>query len=233
MARAMQAQVLTAGVDEAGRGPLAGPVVAAAVILDPQRSIRGLRDSKQLTAERRCVLAQRIRERALGFAIAEADHAEIDLFNILQATLLAMKRALIDLPVRPVRILIDGNRAPRLSDCFADCEVQTVVGGDALIACISAASILAKTHRDALMARLDGDHPGYGLAQHFGYATRVHLSALVRLGPSPIHRASFNPLRSWLSGALPFGVLPAEAQLCGSEADEAALEQSAPTEACA
>ncbi|HTT03996.1 MAG TPA: ribonuclease HII [Steroidobacteraceae bacterium] len=228
-----QVQVLTAGVDEAGRGPLAGPVVAAAVILDPQRVIRGLRDSKQLTAERRCVLAQRIRERALGFAIAEADHAEIDLLNILQATLLAMKRALIDLPVRPVRILIDGNRAPRLSDCFADCEVQTVVGGDALFACISAASILAKTHRDALMARLDADHPGYGLGRHFGYATRVHLSALVRLGPSPIHRTSFNPLRSWLSGALPFGVLPAEASLCSSEADEAALQDLGPAEACA
>jgi len=213
-------------VDEAGRGPLAGPVVAAAVILDPRRSIRGLRDSKQLTAERREVLAQRIRERALGFAIAESDHAEIDLLNILQATLLAMKRALIDLPVRPARILIDGNRAPRLSDCFADCEVQTVIGGDALIACISAASILAKTHRDALMTRLDGDHPGYGLSRHFGYATRVHLSALVRLGPSPIHRTSFNPLRSWLSGALPFGVLLREGELGDSEADAAALEDT-------
>jgi ribonuclease HII len=205
---------------------LAGPVVAAAVILDPQRSIRGLRDSKQLTPGRREVLAQRIRERALGFAIVESDHCEIDLLNILQATLLAMKRALIDLPVRPERILIDGNRAPRLSDCFADCEVQTVVGGDDLHACISAASILAKTYRDALMARLDGENPGYGLAQHFGYATRVHLTALVRLGPSPIHRASFNPLRSWLSGALPFGVLPTDALLCGSEADEAALDET-------
>jgi ribonuclease HII len=231
-AQATQTQPLTAGVDEAGRGPLAGPVVAAAVILDPQRTIRGLRDSKQLTAKRREVLAQRIRERALGFAIAEADHSEIDLFNILQATLLAMKRALLDLPVRPARILIDGNRAPHLADCFADCEVQTVVGGDALVACISAASILAKTHRDALMGRLDGDHPGYGLGQHFGYGTRVHLAALVRLGPSPIHRVSFNPLRSWLSGALPFGVLPAEAQLCSCEADEAALAATGPAEAC-
>lgn len=222
------ARELTAGVDEAGRGPLAGPVVAAAVILDPRRSIRGLRDSKQLTPERRAVLGQRIRERALAYAIVESDHAEIDLLNILQATLLAMKRALIDLPLRPERILIDGNRAPRLSDCFADCEVHTVVGGDALCACISAASILAKTHRDALMVRLDADHPGYGLGQHFGYATRVHLEALVRLGPSPIHRTSFNPLRSWLSGALPFGVLPAEGQLCGSEAEEMALDAALP-----
>lgn len=211
------AQTLTAGVDEAGRGPLAGPVVAAAVILDPRRVIRGLRDSKQLTPQRRALLAQRIRERALGYAIAEADHTEIDLLNILQASLLAMKRALMNLPLRPARILIDGNRAPWLHDCFADCEVQTIVSGDALVACISAASILAKTHRDALMGRLDAHYPGYGLARHFGYATRVHLQALVRLGPSAIHRTSFNPLRSWLSGELPFGVLSAPVALCDSE----------------
>ena len=201
--------MLIAGVDEAGRGPLAGPVVAAAVILDPRRAIRGLRDSKQLTSERRTLLAQRIFAHALGVGIAEADHAEIDLLNILQATLLAMKRALLDLPVRPTRIMIDGDRAPRLNDCFADCEVHTVVGGDALVGCISAASIIAKTHRDALMQRMDSQYPGYGLARHFGYGTRLHIRALVRLGPSAIHRVSFNPLRSWLSGALPFGVLPA------------------------
>jgi ribonuclease HII len=213
-------QALIAGVDEAGRGPLAGPVVAAAVILDPKRQIRGLRDSKQLTAERRDVLAQRIRERALAVAVAVADHGEVDLFNILQAALLAMKRALIDLPTRPTHILIDGNRAPRLNDCFADCEVKTVVRGDALIPSISAASIIAKTYRDAMMARLDDEYPGYGLGQHFGYATRAHLSALVRLGPAAIHRASFNPLRSWISGALPFGVLPSDVALCESELDE-------------
>ncbi len=143
--------MLVAGVDEAGRGPLAGPVVAAAVILDPKRPIRGLRDSKQLTPERRAVLAERIRERALGVAVAVADHGEMDLFNILQATLLAMKWALLDLPVRPGYIRIDGNCAPQLNDCFADCEVKTVIGGDASVACISAASIIAKTHRDALM----------------------------------------------------------------------------------
>lgn len=200
-------RALIAGVDEAGRGPLAGPVVAAAVILDPKRPIRGLRDSKQLPAHERTRLAQRIRERALAVAIAEADHHEIDLFNILQATLLAMKWALLDLPTRPSEIMIDGNCAPQLYDCFGDCKVTTIVSGDALVPCISAASIIAKTHRDALMRRLDQDHPGYGLAMHFGYGTRAHLSALVRLGPSPIHRRSFNPLRSWLSGELPMGSL--------------------------
>jgi ribonuclease HII len=206
--------MLVAGVDEAGRGPLAGPVVAAAVVLDPLRPIRGLRDSKQLLPERRAILAGRIRERALGVAVATADHGEIDLFNILQATLLAMKWALLDLPVRPEKIMIDGNCAPQLNDCFADCEVETVIGGDACVASISAASIIAKTHRDALMLGLDVSYPGYGLGQHFGYATRDHLAALARLGPSPIHRRSFNPVRSWLSGELPPGCLPTGMRLC-------------------
>jgi ribonuclease HII len=212
-------QGLIAGVDEAGRGPLAGPVVAAAVILDPKRPIRGLRDSKQLEPDERTRLAQRIRERALGVAIAEADHHEIDLFNILQATLLAMKWALLDLPRRPDEIMIDGNCAPQLHDCFGDCKVTTVISGDALVPCISAASIIAKTYRDALMRRLDAEHPGYGMNVHFGYATRVHLIALARLGPSPIHRRSFNPLRSWLSGAVPMGSLeglPHGSPLCES-----------------
>jgi ribonuclease HII len=214
---------LIAGVDEAGRGPLAGPVVAAAVILDPKRPIRGLRDSKQLTAERRAVLALRIRERAIGVAVAEADHGEIDLFNILQATLLAMKWALLGLPERPTEIHIDGNFAPQLHDCFGDCAVRTLIGGDALMPCISAASIIAKTHRDALMRRLDQSYPGYGLAQHFGYATRMHLHALVRLGPSPIHRRSFNPVRGWLSGEIPIGEFFAsdlldDVELCESSA---------------
>jgi len=198
---------LVAGVDEAGRGPLAGPVVAAAVILDPGRPIRGLRDSKQLDPEQRARLAQRIRERALAVAVAEADHREIDLFNILQATLLAMKWALLELPMRPAEIMIDGNCTPQLHDCFGECRVKAIIGGDALVPCISAASIIAKTHRDALMRRLDDEHPGYGLSLHFGYATRAHLLALSRLGPSPIHRRSFNPLRSWLSGERPMGSL--------------------------
>ncbi len=211
--------MLIAGVDEAGRGPLAGPVVAAAVILDPKRPIRGLRDSKQLTPERRAVLALRIQERALGVAVAIADHHEVDLFNILQATLLAMKWALLALPQRPSEIHIDGNMSPQLHDCFGDCLVRTLVRGDALMPCISAASIIAKTHRDALMMRLDESYPGYGLAQHFGYATRAHLSALARLGPSPIHRRSFNPVRGWLSGEIPFGEisnLPPGIELCES-----------------
>ena len=202
---------LVAGVDEAGRGPLAGPVVAAAVILDPTRPIRGLRDSKQLEPQQRERLAQRIHERALGVAIAEADHHEIDLFNILQATLLAMKWALLGLPIRPTHIMIDGNCSPQLHDCFGDCVVKTIISGDALVPCISAASIIAKTYRDALMRRLDGDYPGYGLGVHFGYGTRAHLVALARLGPSPIHRRSFNPLREWLVEGLPTGRLLCDA----------------------
>ncbi|HWW20959.1 MAG TPA: ribonuclease HII [Steroidobacteraceae bacterium] len=198
---------LIAGVDEAGRGPLAGPVVAAAVILDPAQRIRGLRDSKQLSAERREVLAERIRERALAWAVAQSDHDEIDAINILQATLLAMRRALLGLSARPTQIIIDGNCAPQLHDCFAECVIRTVVGGDASVACVSAASIIAKTYRDAWMVRQDERYPGYGLGKHFGYCTRSHVKALVALGPSAIHRRSFNPLKSWLSGELRFGTL--------------------------
>jgi ribonuclease HII len=192
---------LIAGVDEAGRGPLAGPVVAAAVILNPARPIRGLRDSKQLTPARREVLAQRIRERAVAWAVAQSDHDEIDAINILQASLLAMRRALLLLSTRPTKIIIDGNCAPHLHDCFAECEVQTVIRGDDLVRSVSAASILAKTYRDALMVREDVRFPGYGLAKHFGYATRAHVRAMIQLGPSAIHRRSFDPLRSWLAGA--------------------------------
>jgi ribonuclease HII len=191
---------LIAGVDEAGRGPLAGPVVAAAVILDPTRQIRGLRDSKQLLPERREVLAARIRERALAWAIGQADHQEIDRLNILQATFLAMRRALLGLTMRPLKIIIDGNCAPQLHDCFGECVVRTVIGGDDLVPAISAASIIAKTYRDALMVREDARFPGYGLATHFGYGTRAHVKAMIALGPCAIHRRSFNPLKSWLSG---------------------------------
>ena len=189
---------LLAGVDEAGRGPLAGPVVAAAVILDATRPIEGLRDSKKLSAARRTALAAQIRERALGWAIAEASAAEIDALNILQATLLAMQRALRQLLPRPLHIIIDGNKAPQLTDLEENCLVETLVRADDLVPAVSAASILAKTWRDALMSDLDRDYPGYGLAQHQGYPTAAHLASLAKLGPTPIHRRSFAPVRSCL-----------------------------------
>jgi ribonuclease HII len=187
-----------AGVDEAGRGPLAGPVVAAAVILDPLRPIAGLRDSKRLQPARRETLALQIRAQALGFGIALAQAGEIDEINILNATLLAMRRALEALAVPVDRIMIDGNKAPQVPDSLKHCTVETIVRGDDLVPAISAASILAKTHRDALMCRLDVLYPGYGLARHFGYPTPEHLAALQRLGPSPIHRRSFAPVRAVL-----------------------------------
>jgi ribonuclease HII len=193
----VRTQVL-AGVDEAGRGPLAGPVVAAAVVLDPLRPIVGLRDSKQLTARQRARLAVLIRERAGAFALGVASVEEIDRLNILQATLLAMRRALQALALCPTHIIIDGNKAPHLADLFGDCPVETLVRGDDLVPAISAASILAKTWRDAHMAALDAQYPGFGLARHQGYPTAAHLAALVRLGPSPIHRRSFAPVRSLL-----------------------------------
>ncbi len=194
----MAALLRLAGVDEAGRGPLAGPVVAAVVVLDPRRPIRGLRDSKQLTPERREQLALLIRARALDYAIGRAEVEEIDAINILQATLLAMRRALQQLRLRPTDIIIDGNNAPQLADLFQDCRINTQVRGDELIPAISAASILAKTWRDALMVELDAQYPGFGLAQHRGYCTEAHLAALARLGPSAIHRRSFAPVRSLL-----------------------------------
>jgi len=183
-----------AGVDEAGRGPLAGPVVAAAVILDPSRPIAGLEDSKRLSEPQRERLAPLIRARARAWAIGSAERAEIDTLNILQATLLAMRRALLALGVRPACVCIDGNRAPQLSDL--GCTVETIVGGDALVPAISAASILAKTHRDALMRVLERRYPGYGFARHKGYGTPAHLEALRRLGPSSEHRLSFAPVRA-------------------------------------
>ena len=183
-----------AGVDEAGRGPLAGPVVAAAVILDPQRPIEGLADSKQLPERERNRLAGLIRERSLAWAVAASEREEIDALNILQATLLAMSRAVHALALRPTHVRVDGNRAPRLED--PACRVETVIRGDATVAAISAASILAKVHRDALMVALDATHPGYGFAAHKGYGTAAHLEALRRLGPSPQHRLSFAPVRA-------------------------------------
>jgi ribonuclease HII len=165
-------------------------VVAAAVILDPERTIDGLADSKRLSPRRRDTLAGLIRGRALAWALGRAEVEEIDRLNILQASLLAMRRAVEALGVAPAKALVDGNRCPVLS-----CPVQAVVRGDATLACISAASILAKVSRDAEMAELDRSYPGYGLAVHKGYPTAVHLAALRRLGPSPIHRRSFAPVR--------------------------------------
>lgn len=181
----------SAGVDEAGRGPLAGAVVAGAVMLDPQRPIDGLKDSKRLSAKRRDELAALIRERAITYALGRAEVAEIDRLNILQATLLAMRRAVAGLAVQPERVFVDGNRCPEL-----DVPTVAVVGGDAWLAPISAGAILAKTARDAEMARLAADFPGYGFERHKGYGTKAHLAALEALGPCPIHRASFAPVRA-------------------------------------
>ena len=186
-----------AGVDEAGRGPLAGPVVAAAVILDPRRPIRGLADSKQLMPEVREELAVKIRARALAWSVAWADCEEIDSLNILQATFLAMRRALFALPVRPTHVHVDGNRLPRMSDFEPACQARAIIDGDALVAAISAASILAKVRRDALMHQLDAHYPGFDFRQHKGYATDAHLAALKRQPPSPIHRRSFAPV--WMA----------------------------------
>jgi ribonuclease HII len=191
----MTARARIAGVDEAGRGPLAGPVVAAAVILDPRRRIRGLADSKILPPPERTRLAALVRARALAWSIAWADREEIDALNILEATLLAMRRALLALPVCPTRVLIDGNRCPCFEDLRLGCTFACVVGGDASVAAISAASILAKTHRDAMMQALDACYPGFELARHKGYATPAHLSTLRRRTPSPLHRRSFSPMR--------------------------------------
>jgi ribonuclease HII len=191
----MKVRVRVAGVDEAGRGPLAGPVVAAAVILTPERPIRGLADSKVLEPEERERLAVKIRQRALCYAVAWADVEEIDSINIFQATMLAMRRALLGLAVPPQKVLVDGNRCPCPDGLGFHCKYEAVVGGDASISSISAASILAKTTRDAMMRDLCGRYPGFSLSGHKGYATRAHVAALRTLGPSPLHRRSFAPVR--------------------------------------
>ncbi len=180
----------TAGVDEAGRGPLAGPVVAAAVILDPARPIAGLADSKRLSARRRERLAVEIEAHALAWALGRAEVAEIDRINILQASLRAMERAVAGLGVVPDLALVDGDQAPGLA-----CEVRTLIRGDALEPVIGAASILAKVARDRELAALDARYPGYGFARHKGYPTPQHLQALQCLGPCPEHRSSFAPVR--------------------------------------
>lgn len=177
------------GIDEAGRGPLAGPVVAAAVILDPARPIAGLDDSKKLSAAKRERLAGEIREKALAYCVAEASLEEIDRLNILHATMLAMQRAVAGLPVPPIRAVVDGNRCPKLA-----IPVEAVVKGDGAIAAIAAASILAKTSRDALMLAVHQAYPQYGFDRHMGYPTAAHLAALREHGASPHHRRSFGPV---------------------------------------
>lgn len=182
---------LIAGVDEAGRGPLAGPVSVAAVILDPQRPIEGLNDSKKLTETRREALYPQIVERALAHCIVMVMPEEIDRINIYQATMTGMCRALAGLPLSPHEAWIDGNALPRDLPCAG----RAIVGGDALEPAISAASILAKVTRDRWMVELDREHPGYGFAVHKGYGTPAHLEALKRLGPCPMHRRSFAPVK--------------------------------------
>lgn len=181
---------LVAGVDEVGRGPLCGPVVTAAVILDPSKPIIGLNDSKKLSEKKREALFEEIKTNALAWSIARAEVTEIDQLNILHATMLAMKRAVESLPIIPKLALIDGNRCPNLNiPCSA------VIKGDATVPAIAAASILAKVSRDREMVELDRQYPGYGIATHKGYPTAVHLAALQRLGPTAIHRHSFAPVR--------------------------------------
>lgn len=182
---------LIAGVDEAGRGPLAGPVVAAAVILDDLKPIRGLADSKKLTPRRREHLYDEIRAKALCCSVAQASVEEIDEMNILQATMLAMRRAVQGLRLKPKIVLVDGNRIPAL-----DVPARAIVSGDAIVPAISAASILAKVHRDRWCLEVDEKYPAYGFAMHKGYGTSMHLLALQNNGPSPVHRKSFRPVAS-------------------------------------
>lgn len=184
---------LMAGCDEVGRGPLAGDVVAAAVILDPARPIAGLADSKKLSEKKRDFLFEEIQEKALAFCIARASVSEIDKLNILQASLLAMRRSVEGLSIQPEHVLVDGNKIPVWSY-----SAESVVKGDSRVAAISAASILAKVTRDRELIALDKIYPGYGLADHKGYPTKAHLEALARLGVTPIHRTSFGPVKAQL-----------------------------------
>lgn len=185
---------LVCGIDEAGRGPLAGTVVAAAVILDPARPIPGLNDSKKLSEKKRDALAILIRERAVAWCVASASVEEIDRINILHATMLAMQRAVAGLNVRPTSAMVDGNRCPPL-----DIPAEAVVKGDGKIASIAAASILAKTVRDAEMLALHAQYPQYGFDRHMGYPTAAHFAALEAHGASPVHRKSFGPVAKQLS----------------------------------
>lgn len=194
--------LLTAGIDEAGRGPLAGPVFAAAVILNPKKTIKGLTDSKLLSEKKRVALAEDIRNRAIAWAIAKAEVHEIDQINILQASLLAMQRAVAALSIAPEHALIDGNCCPKLS-----CVTQAIIKGDLLIPAISAASILAKVARDTEMIAMDKQFPGYGFAEHKGYGTQKHLKAIRQLGITEIHRRTFAPVHEQLK--FEFELIPA------------------------
>jgi ribonuclease HII len=189
---------LVAGVDEAGRGPLAGSVVAAAVILDDNFPIDGLTDSKKLSASRRALLELQIKQRAKAWAIAESSQLEVDEINILQASLLAMKRAVLGLELKPTQVLIDGNRLPQLEGY----QMLAIVKGDLSEPCISAASILAKQYRDRQMLELDRLYPEYQFARHKGYPTALHRQLLKEHGVSPVHRRSFGPVRDLLLGNL-------------------------------
>ena len=193
--RAHEVRQIIAGVDEVGRGPLAGPVVCAAVILDDSFPIDGLDDSKKLSEKNRDRLAVEIRKRSLSWSIAWADAAEIDCLNILQATMLGMRRAIVGLRRLPEVVQVDGNRLPNLYLSGQQLRGEAVVGGDGSIAAISAASIIAKVERDAMMRRMDSLYPGYGFAQHKGYGTAEHLRNLDHLGPCQQHRRSFRPIR--------------------------------------
>lgn len=186
-----------AGVDEAGRGPLVGPVVAAAVILNPLKPILGLNDSKKLTAKKREALFNEIQDKAIAFSIAQASHIEIDQLNILQASLLAMRRAVEGLAVTPHQVIVDGNQVPK----GLSMPCQAIVGGDALEAAISAASILAKVTRDRQMQELSQQYPQYGFAQHNGYPTQAHLQAIAQYGVIEQHRRSYAPIKKALLGS--------------------------------
>jgi ribonuclease HII len=187
---------IVAGVDEAGRGPLAGPVAAAAVILHPRRQVSGLADSKKLSAKHRDALAVEIRQRCVAWSVAWADPAEIDAVNILQATMLAMRRAILGLGVLPDRVQVDGNRLPRLDFYGRQIAGEAIVGGDDRVAAISAASILAKTTRDQMMIALDRIYPRYEFARHKGYGTALHRERLREFGPCCQHRFTFAPVRA-------------------------------------
>ena len=188
----MNNTTLIAGVDEAGRGPLAGPVIAAAVILNPEQPIEGLTDSKKLTANRRQKLEELIKHHSLAWSIGRAEVEEIDKINILHATMLAMKRAVESLSVTPEHVQVDGNRCPNIT-----LSVEAIIKGDESVAVISAASILAKESRDREMIEMDKLYPGYGFAQHKGYPTKVHMQALADIGICPIHRRTYAPVQKY------------------------------------